>query len=165
MSAFFAADIEHAALPAETSGHLQKQRAFADARIAADENGAAWHQTASQHTVQLLIACGGPGHGTFLYLAQWNGFGFLGGLIPGRLFGGLAGNGDRGDRFALLKGIPLAAVRAAAQPARGLIPAGSADIAGFFLGQGDTPVLPPGAACGCRGGLVLIIPRGWDRLP
>ena len=92
MSAFFAADIEHAALLAETSGHLQKQRAFADARIAADENGAAWHQTASQHAVQLLIACGGPGHGTFLYLAQWNGFGFLGGLIPGRLFGGLAGN-------------------------------------------------------------------------
>ena len=96
---------------------------------------------------------------------RWNGFGFLGGLIPGRLFGGLAGNGDRGDRFAFLKGIPLAAVRAAAQPTRGLIPAGSADIAGFFLGQGDTPVLPPGAACGCRGGLVLIIPRGWDRLP
>ena len=66
--AFLAADIEHAALLAETSCHLQKQRAFADTGVSADEDGAARHQTASQHAVQLLIACGGPGHGAFLHL-------------------------------------------------------------------------------------------------
>ena len=66
-------------------------------------------------------------------------------LVFGSLFGCFADG--YGRVFAFLKGVPLAAVRAAAQPARGFVTAGRAHITGFFLGQGGSPVPPQ------RGGL------------
>ena len=50
---FFAAGIKHSApLGSDQPSHLQQQGGFADARLAADEDGRTRHQTLAQHPVQ-----------------------------------------------------------------------------------------------------------------
>ena len=50
---FFAAGIKHSApLGSDQPRHLQQQGGFADARLAADEDGRTRHQTLAQHPVQ-----------------------------------------------------------------------------------------------------------------
>ena len=50
---FFTGDIQHTAVRSHFDGHLQHQRGFANARIAADEHNGAWHDAAAQHAGEL----------------------------------------------------------------------------------------------------------------
>jgi hypothetical protein len=48
------ADIQYF-LFGQTEHSLQGEGGFADTRLTAQENDAAWHQTTSEHTVQLVV--------------------------------------------------------------------------------------------------------------
>ena len=132
--AFLTADVQHPAALAQTARHLQQQRAFADARVAAQQNGAAGDQTAAQHPVQFFVAGGGAGLLPVFYLAEGHDLAFAGRLVFGGFFGGFAGSRSRGAA-ALLESVPFSAVRAAAQPTGGFVAAGLTDVDGFLLGQ------------------------------
>ena len=54
MGTLLTADIQYFVL-GQTEHGLQGEGRFADTRLTAQENDAAWHQTASEHTVQLVV--------------------------------------------------------------------------------------------------------------
>ena len=56
LAGFLAGNIEHIRLLGQPIRHLQKQRGFADARLAPGQHNAARHDAAAQHAIQLADA-------------------------------------------------------------------------------------------------------------
>ena len=124
-----AADVERLRLPRQAVQRLQQQGALADAGVAADQHHAAGHQAAAEHAVKFIDA----GRQAF----------HLGGfdrrerghrLRPGQRLEAVAGAaGGLGHR--LHQGVPGLALRALAQPARGVAAALAADVNVLLLGH------------------------------
>ncbi|MNN02734.1 hypothetical protein D3C81_1154020 [compost metagenome] len=124
---FFAADIEHAALPGQVGQRLQQQRGLADAGIAADQHHAARHQPAAQHAVELVDAAGKARHVGSVDLGQLAHHGRCRQRLEA------LGRGRLGHRFH--QRVPLLAMRALAGPARGGAAAFGTGVDGLGLGQ------------------------------
>ena len=134
---FLAGDIQHPrARSRQIFRRLQKQRRFADTRVAAHQHERSFHHAAAQHTVKLADAGRRPRRC------------FLRNLVKPQRFcarsGALLVRFCRHSRRArrrrlLLKRVPAAAARAFAHPARRFIAARAAYIHRFILGHGSLP--------------------------
>ncbi len=115
----------------ELGGRLEQQRRFADARLAADQDGGARDEAAAEHAVKL----GDAGRQARGFMGG-GGEGFEGGQPA---FAALDGDQGRGaGRGSLLDdGVPLAAGGAFAGPAGGHRTAGLADEGARSFGHGQ----------------------------
>ena len=126
-----AADIEHRKLLRQMGQRLQQQRRFADTGIATDQHHRARHQTAAEHTIELVGAGGMARH-----------LGSDHGIEP--LYAGTGckrretvtrNRRTRRLDHGFLQGIPGAAMRALAGPARRCAAAFAADMMTANLGH------------------------------
>jgi hypothetical protein len=90
---------------------LQQQRAFANARVAADQHHATWHDAAAQNAVKLFQAAGCAGHLGHFDLGQVDHR-----LAFGQRLEAVVGAGAGGRGHLFVQRVPGIALRAAAQP-------------------------------------------------
>ena len=114
---------------------LQQQGGFANARVAADQHHAAFHDAAAQHAVQLVDAAGVRATSCASMAAR----GITGCALarPAQPCGRSGGFARPGLGHLLDQGVPGAAGRAFAQPARAGAAAFGTGKRGFVFGHGD----------------------------
>ena len=114
LAGFLSGNIQHIRPLRQPIRHLQKQRGFADARLAPGQHDAARHNAAAQHTVQLADARLFPGGMRARDFPQLHGFARRG-FGAGSAHGAAVRRGGLG-RELFFQRVPAAAIRAFAHP-------------------------------------------------